>query len=163
MEEKIGPGEKFGEKMKSWIFDFGKAEIGLGTAIFGISVKNYRGYRNSRPNPLLGGLFRGRLKISILDMVISNRKPCLIIQSEPLCENCPACRNSKPPLGNFRTKTKRQFFKINTVPHMCRKKGVSGSFPGYRKNTRHVKIQNPLGNFHTKTERQFLNRNTVYV
>merc|ERR1711973_788138 len=48
-------------------------------------------------------------------MVISNRKPCLIIQSEPLWENCPACRNSKPPLGNFRTKTKRQFLKINAV------------------------------------------------
>ena len=97
--------------MKSWIFKFGKAEIGLGTAIFGISVKNYRGYRNSRPNPLLGGLFRGRLKISILDMGISTRKPCLIIQSEPLCENCPACRNSEPPLGNVRTKNKTAIFK----------------------------------------------------
>ena len=115
-EEKSGPGEQLDEKMQSLIFGPGKAEIGLGTAIFGISVKNYRGYRNSRPNPLLGGLFRGRLKISILDMVISNRKPCLIIQSEPLCENCPTCRNSKPLLGNFRTqRTERQFLEINTV------------------------------------------------
>merc|ERR1711973_386045 len=55
-------------------------------------------------------------------MVISNRKPCLIIQSEPLCENCPACRNSKPPLGNFRTKTKRQFLKRNTVRRRRRHK-----------------------------------------
>ena len=80
--------------------------------MFGNSVKNYKGHPNSRPNPLLGGLFRGRLKISILDMVISNRKPCLIIQSEPLCENCPACRNSKPPLGNFRTKNRTAILKI---------------------------------------------------
>ena len=45
------PGEPLGKKaranelhgnMKSWIFDFGKAEIGLGIAIFGISAKNDR-------------------------------------------------------------------------------------------------------------------------
>ena len=48
-------------------------------------------------------------------MVFSNRKPCAIFQGEPLCETCPAYRNSKHPLGNFRTKTKRQFLTINTV------------------------------------------------
>ena len=108
-------GENLGEQMKGWIFESGKAEIGLGNAIFGISVKNYRGYRSSHPNPLLGGLFRGRLKISIPNIIFSNRKPYITFQSEALCENCPACRNSKPPLGNFRTKTKRQFLNINTV------------------------------------------------
>merc|ERR1711978_739114 len=44
-------------------------------------------------------------------MACSIRQPCLIFQSEPLCENCPACRNSKPPLGSFRAKTKRLFLK----------------------------------------------------
>ena len=33
--------------------------------MFENSAKNDRGHRNSRPNPLLGGLFRGRLRISI--------------------------------------------------------------------------------------------------
>ena len=69
------------------IFDFGKAEIGLGIAIFGISVKNYRGYRSSRPNPLLGGLFRGRLKISIPNKICSNREPYISVHNEPLGEN----------------------------------------------------------------------------
>ena len=94
-------GENYGEQMKSLIFDLGKAEIGLGTTIFGISVKSYRGYRNSRPNPLLGGPFRGRLKISVPKMEYSSRAPCPIFQSEPLCKNCPACKKTKPPLGNF--------------------------------------------------------------
>merc|ERR1711978_426766 len=44
-------------------------------------------------------------------MACSIRQPCLIFQSEPLCENCPACRNSKPPLGNFRTKNKTAILK----------------------------------------------------
>ena len=110
MEKK--PGH---ENTKSWIFAFGKAEIGLRTAIFRISAKMYRGYRNSRPNPLLGGVNRGRLKISIPNMTLSYRKPCPIFQGEPLCEDCPAGRNSKPHLGNSHTKTERQFLKINTV------------------------------------------------
>ena len=104
-------GEKLCEHMKSWIVDLGKAEIGLGIAIFGISVKNYRGYRNSRPNPLLGNPFCGRLQISIPIMAFSGRKPCPVFQSEPLCENCPACKNSKPPLGNFRTKNETAILK----------------------------------------------------
>ena len=56
--------QKINEKWKSVIFGPWKAEIGLGTAIFGISVKNYTGFRNSRPNPCLEDLFRGRPKIS---------------------------------------------------------------------------------------------------
>ena len=56
--------------MKSWIFGPGKAEIGLGTAIFGISASNYKGFRSSRPNPCPGDPFRGRLKISVPSMVL---------------------------------------------------------------------------------------------
>ena len=50
--------------LKMLIFGPGRSEIGLRTTIFGISVKNYTGFRNSRPNPWPGGLFRGRVKIS---------------------------------------------------------------------------------------------------
>ena len=52
--------------MKNSIFSPGKAEIGLGTAIFGISVKNYRGDRNSGPNPCSGDPFRDRLKMVVV-------------------------------------------------------------------------------------------------
>ena len=52
------------EILKMLIFGPGRSEIGLRTTIFGISVKNYTGFRNSRPNPWPGGLFRGRVKIS---------------------------------------------------------------------------------------------------
>ena len=65
-EEKSGPGEQLDEKMQSLIFGPGKAEIGLGTAIFGISVKNDRVYRNSRPNPCPGDPFRDRLKMVVV-------------------------------------------------------------------------------------------------
>ena len=58
--------QKRDENMKGWIFGPGRAEIGLGTAIFGISVKNYRGYRNSRPNPCPGDPFRDRLKMVVV-------------------------------------------------------------------------------------------------
>ena len=61
--------QKINEKWKSVIFGPWKAEIGLGTAIFGIAIKNDRVYRNSRPNPCLGDLFRGDLKISVPNMV----------------------------------------------------------------------------------------------
>ena len=110
--------------MTKLVFVAWKSEIGLGTAIFRISAKNYRGHRSSRPNPLLGGLFRGRLKISKPSIIFSNRIPYIIFQSEPLCENCPACRNSKPPLGNFRTKNKTAILKHkysnnNKHTHMC--------------------------------------------
>ena len=47
--------------LESLIFELGKAEIGIGSAIFGISSKSYNGFRNYRPNPWLGGLFRGHL------------------------------------------------------------------------------------------------------
>ena len=50
--------------MRMLVFGLGRSEIGLRTTIFGISVKNYTGFRNSRPNPWPGGLFRGRVKIS---------------------------------------------------------------------------------------------------
>ena len=33
-------------------------EIGLGTTIFGISAKNGAEFKDSRPDPLLGALFR---------------------------------------------------------------------------------------------------------
>ena len=52
--------------MKSWIFGPGKAEIGLGTAIFGISASNYKGFRSSRPNPCPGDPFRDRLKMVVV-------------------------------------------------------------------------------------------------
>ena len=71
-EEKSGPGEQLDEKMQSLIFGPGKAEIGLGTAIFGISVKNDRVYRNSRPNPCPGDHFRGRPKVSVPNIVFSH-------------------------------------------------------------------------------------------
>ena len=51
--------------MKSCIFGPGKAEIGLGTAIFGISASNYKGFRSSRPNPCPGDPFRDRLKMVV--------------------------------------------------------------------------------------------------
>ena len=89
----------------------GKAEIGLGIAIFGISAKNYRGHRNSRPNPWLGGLFRGRLKFSVPNIVFSDREPCPIFHSPPLCENCLACRNVKFHLGNSHTKNRTAILK----------------------------------------------------
>ena len=41
--EKLGTEQKKDDKMKRIIFGPWKAELGLGTAIFGISVKNYRG------------------------------------------------------------------------------------------------------------------------
>ena len=65
-EENQARNKKGDEKMKRLIFGPGKAEIGLGTAIFGISVKNYRGYRNSRPNPCPGDPFRDRLKMVVV-------------------------------------------------------------------------------------------------
>ena len=52
--------------MKNWIFGPGKAEIGLGTAIFGISASNYKGFRSSRPNPCPGDPFRDRLKMVVV-------------------------------------------------------------------------------------------------
>ena len=63
-----------GDKLKSRIFDFGKAEIGLGTAIFGISVKNYIGGQIFRPNPCPGDPFRGRLKISVPNIVFPHMR-----------------------------------------------------------------------------------------
>ena len=38
--------------------------------------QNYRGVPKSRPNPLLGGLFRGRSKIAIRSLIFSHRLPC---------------------------------------------------------------------------------------
>ena len=61
--EKLGKGIFLKLESEKLFFGPGKAEIGLGTAIFGISVKNYRGYRNSRPNPCPGDPFRDRLKM----------------------------------------------------------------------------------------------------
>ena len=51
--------------MKSLTFGPGKTEIGLGTAIFGISASNYKGELMFRPNPRPGDPFRDRLKISV--------------------------------------------------------------------------------------------------
>ena len=70
--EKLGKGIFLKLESEKLFFGPGKAEIGLGIAIFGISVKSYRGYRSSRPNPLLGGLFRGRLKISMPSIIFPN-------------------------------------------------------------------------------------------
>ena len=42
-----------------FIFGFKRSEISHGTTIFVISVRNYTGFRNTRPNPWAGRLFRG--------------------------------------------------------------------------------------------------------
>ena len=52
--------------MTSWTFGPKRAEIGLGTAIFGISASNYKGFRSSRPNPCPGDPFRDRLKMVVV-------------------------------------------------------------------------------------------------
>ena len=52
--------------MKSWIFGPGKAETGLGTAIFGISAKNFMGGLIFRPNSRPGDPFRDRLKMVVV-------------------------------------------------------------------------------------------------
>ena len=96
------------ENMKRWILELGKAEIGLGIAIFGISVKNYRGYRSSRPNPWLGGPFRGRLKISIPNKAFSNRRPRPIFQSKPLCDIARHVEFQNPDWAIFARKTELQ-------------------------------------------------------
>ena len=73
---------------------------------FGISAKNNTGHRNYRRNLWFGGVFRGRLKISIPSVVFSNRRLCPIVQSEPLCEIFPACRISNPTPANSRAKNR---------------------------------------------------------
>ena len=55
--------QKINENLKSVIFGPWKAEIGLGTAIFGISASNYIGFRSSRPNPCPGDPCRGHSKV----------------------------------------------------------------------------------------------------
>ena len=63
---KMWTKQKINEKWKSVIFGPWKAEIGLETAIFGISASNYIGFRSSRPNPCPGDPFRDRLKMVVV-------------------------------------------------------------------------------------------------
>ena len=71
------------ESTKRWSLDLGRAEIGLGNTMFGISVKTYTGYRHSRPNPLLGGLFRGRFKVAYQTLSFRLESHALFFQVGP--------------------------------------------------------------------------------
>ena len=64
----FGHDEK-SRKIEKLDFCLGKAEIGLGTTIFGISAKNDALRLIFRPNPCPGDPLRDHLKISIANMM----------------------------------------------------------------------------------------------